>query len=239
MDHPFKPLIWKCFRDDVIALWIHSEKDANHYLNYLNTIDASGKIRFTMEIENENSLEFLDLRLKLKGYNKITLDVHSKPTNSFTYVDPKICYPSRNINKIPDGIALKLRCICDSDEKYEKSSNEYQNYVIARNYSPSLVAKQFQKVFQISRNNVPKPRNKVLSTDSAKFVTSYNPILPNINSLINKYLPILHADLDLKELFPKKSTTTVYRRQKRNLKEMLAPSSYPKSVNSQVSIITP
>ena len=61
MDHPFKPLIWKCFRDHVIALWIHSEKDANHYLNYLNTIDASGKIRFTMEIENENSLEFLDL----------------------------------------------------------------------------------------------------------------------------------------------------------------------------------
>ena len=93
MDHPFKPLIWKCFRDDVIALWIHSEKDANHYLNYLNTIDASGKIRFAMEIENENSLEFLDLRLKLKGYNKIALDVHSKPTNSFTYVDPKICYP--------------------------------------------------------------------------------------------------------------------------------------------------
>ena len=61
MDHPFKPFVWKCFRDDVIALWIQSEKDANHYLNYLNTIDASGKIRFTMEIENENSLEFLDL----------------------------------------------------------------------------------------------------------------------------------------------------------------------------------
>ena len=34
--------------------------------------------------------------------------------------------------------------------------------------------------------------------NSVEFVTSYNPILPNINSLINKYLPILHADLDLK-----------------------------------------
>ena len=52
MDHPFKPLIWNHFRDDVIALWIHSEEDANHYLNYLNTIDVSGKIRFTMETEN-------------------------------------------------------------------------------------------------------------------------------------------------------------------------------------------
>ena len=181
MDHPFKPLIWKRFRDDVIALWIHSNEDANHYLDYLNTIDASGKIRFTMETETENGLEFLDLRLKLKGCNKITVDVYSKPTNSFTYVDPKTCYPSRDINKIPEGIALRLRRICDSDEKYEKRSNEYQNYLIARNYSPSLVVKQFQNVPKISPDNAQKPRSKVLGTDSVKFVTSSNPILPSIN----------------------------------------------------------
>ena len=84
MDHPLKLLIWKRFRDDVNALWIHSEEDGNHYLKYLSTIDASGKIRFTMETENENGLEFLDFRLKLKGCNKITVDVHSKPTNGFT-----------------------------------------------------------------------------------------------------------------------------------------------------------
>ena len=48
----------------------------------------------------------------------------------------------------------------------------------------------------------------------------------------------MRADLNLKEIFRRKSITTVYKRQK-NLKEMLAPSSYPKSVNSQVNIITP
>ena len=56
----------------MVLLWIYSGEDANHYLDYLNTIDASGKIRFIMESENENCLEFLDLRLKLKGCNKIT-----------------------------------------------------------------------------------------------------------------------------------------------------------------------
>ena len=45
-----------------------------------------------------------------------------------------------------EGIALRLRRISDSHEKYEKRSNEYQNYHIATNYSPSLVAKKFQKV---------------------------------------------------------------------------------------------
>ena len=101
-DHPFKPLICNRFRDDVIALWIHSNEDANHYLDYFfNTIDVSGSIRFTIETETKNGLEFLHLRLKLKGCNKITVDVYSKPTNSFTYVDPNTCYPSRHTNKIP------------------------------------------------------------------------------------------------------------------------------------------
>ena len=45
----------------MIALWIHSNEDANHYLDYLNTIDASGKIRFTMETATENEFEFLAL----------------------------------------------------------------------------------------------------------------------------------------------------------------------------------
>ena len=129
-------LLWQCmirkqwtthsnlwFRN-VFALWIHSNEGANHYLDYLNIIDASGKTRFTMETEIENGLVFLDLRLKLKGCNKITVDLYLKPTNSLTYVDHKACYSSRNINKIHEGTALRLRRICDSDEKCEKRSNE-------------------------------------------------------------------------------------------------------------------
>ena len=78
---------------------------------------------------------------------------------------------------------------------------------------------------------------KVLRTNSTKFVI-YSPILSNINSMINNDLHIIHADFDLKETFPRKSITAVYRSQKK-IKEMLAPSSYPKSVDSQVNIITP
>ena len=70
MDHPFQTLIWKRFRYDVIALWIHSNEDANHYLDYHNIIDASGKVRFTMKTGNENGHKFLDLRLKLKDLRK-------------------------------------------------------------------------------------------------------------------------------------------------------------------------
>ena len=70
IDHSFKPLIWKCFRYDVIALWIHNDEDPNHYLDYPNTTDASGKIRFTVNTKNKNGFQFLDLRLKLKIVTK-------------------------------------------------------------------------------------------------------------------------------------------------------------------------
>ena len=48
------------------------------------------------------------------------VDIYLKPTNSFAHVDPKTCYTFRNINEIPEGIALRLRHICDSHENYEK-----------------------------------------------------------------------------------------------------------------------
>ena len=88
---PIQTFHLKTFYDDVIALWIHSNKDANHYLDYLNTINASGKIISATETKNENGLEFLNFRLKFKNCNKITVHIYSKPTNSFTYVDTKTC----------------------------------------------------------------------------------------------------------------------------------------------------
>ena len=94
----------------------------------MNSIYTSGKIKFTMSLANNNSiLEFLDLSLHINEHNKIGVDVYAKPTNSFTYILPSTCYPKKSINKVPKEIALRLRRICDSDEKVDIRSSEYQN----------------------------------------------------------------------------------------------------------------
>ena len=52
----------------------------------MNRIYQSKKIQFTMEVPKD-SLEFLDLKLMFdKESKKISVDVFSKATNSFTYV---------------------------------------------------------------------------------------------------------------------------------------------------------
>ena len=98
----------------------------------MNSIGTPGKIKVTKlkSVANESVPELLDLTLHINEQNNICVDVYVKATNSFTYVLPSTCYPKRNINNIPKSIALRLRRICNSDEKLDIRSDEYQNYLI-------------------------------------------------------------------------------------------------------------
>ena len=107
-----------------------------------------------------------------------------KPTNSFTYVLPSTCYPMKNINEVPQGIALRLRRICDTTEKYKSRADEYKNYLLARDYKPSLVDEQFKKISKISREDARKSKPKTNQVNKIKFVTKYNPRLPKIDGII-------------------------------------------------------
>ena len=90
-----KHKIWKRFRDDIFTLWEHGI-DTLPFLDYVNGMDTTGKIKFTMEIGGEIGFKFLDLKVKI-AEGKIRVDVYAKPTNSFSYTSPNTCYPKNNI----------------------------------------------------------------------------------------------------------------------------------------------
>ena len=201
------------------------------------SLDPMKKIQFTMKVADDSGLEFLDLLLKYdKVKCKISVDVYAKPTNSFTYVLPTTCYSKNSINKIPEGIALRLRRICDSDEKFEMRSKEYQKYLVTRDYSPSLVSEQFNKVKDLTRSEARQPKSKDKrrrgkqvgdDKDTFSLVTVYNPRLKDLNRTIQQFLPLLYSDPRMKNIFPEGSIKAYYKRGK-NLKEILSPSLYPK-----------
>ena len=114
-----KPSVWKRFRDDIFVLLEHGTASLFSFLDYLNTMDKTGKIKFTMKIAGDTGLEFLDLKLRISE-GKIRVDVYAKSTNSFSYTTPNTCYRKNNICNIPRGIALRLRRICDDDETFEQ-----------------------------------------------------------------------------------------------------------------------
>ena len=81
---------------------------------------------------NNDVLEFLDLKLTFdKECKYISVDIFAKATNSFTYVLPSSCFPKNSIENVPKGVALRLRRICDPDDKFEERSVQYQKYLVA------------------------------------------------------------------------------------------------------------
>ena len=65
LEYHLSPTMWKRFRDDVFVLWPHGRESLVSFLDYINTLDPTGKIKFTTEAaEPGNYLEFLDLKLK-------------------------------------------------------------------------------------------------------------------------------------------------------------------------------
>ena len=59
-------------------------------------------------------------------------------------------YRYKNRQNIPNGIALRLQRVSDTDEKYNHPSSEYQNYLIGRKCNPTLVKMQFGEVSRMT-----------------------------------------------------------------------------------------
>ena len=137
-------------------------------------------------------------------------------------------YPTKNINKVPQGIALRLRRICNATVSYESRADEYKDYLSARDYKLSLEDEQFKKIGQISREDARESKPKTNQVSKIKCVTKYNPMLPKIDVIFKKLISILHSDDALKTLFPKDCFSTIYKRNK-TLKEWIEPSIYLKN----------
>ena len=86
------PTTWKRF---------HGTDTLCSFLDYLNNVDKAGKTKVTMKIaDQEKGLEFLNLRVKFVDV-KLSVGVFAKPTNSFIYIKPSLCYPRKSINNVP------------------------------------------------------------------------------------------------------------------------------------------
>ena len=71
-----------------------------------------------------------------------------------------------------------------------------------------------------------------------KFIRTFNPASPSIEGLIKKHIHYLQSDEVLKKVFPNNKFSVIDKRNK-NLKEMVAPSLYPKStIKSNCTIVS-
>ena len=103
-------------------------------------------------------------------------------------------------------------------------SAEYQNYLIARDYKPGKVKKLFSNIKKVTIEEAGKPKLlKTTFSTSCNLITQYNPLLPNLKTIIRNHLPILYSNQKTLDIFPHNTVSVTYKRNK-NLREILSSS---------------
>ena len=77
-----KIIYWYRYVDDILLLYKGNKRQIENFYKYINTIHP--KLKFTLEIEHNNSINFLDLTIN-KTNNTHTYKIYRKPTTCLLY----------------------------------------------------------------------------------------------------------------------------------------------------------
>ena len=131
----YKPNLWLRYVDDTFSIWKHGRAKLQVFLTHLNSRRES--IKFTMEIESENSLPFLDVKVT-RDRNQVHTSVYRKPTHTDRYLN----YGSNHHPRIKSGIikclAHRARSVCSKDT-IRTELDHLQEVFESNAYPPSLV----------------------------------------------------------------------------------------------------
>ena len=78
------PSCWYRYVDDTFVIWPHGRDKLQDFLNHINGLHK--KIQFTMEIEKDGHLPFLDIDIYRKNDGSLGHKVYCKPTHTNLYL---------------------------------------------------------------------------------------------------------------------------------------------------------
>ena len=104
---------------------------------------------------------------------------------------------------------------------------KYKAYLLESRYAGDQIDGHFIKVAKLKRKDAMSNegcRKRGSGVKKINFVTTWDPMFPDINGALGKFQHILEEDDECRNLFPKGSFNVSYRRGHKNLKELIAPS---------------
>ena len=123
--------------------------------------------------------------------NDLNTNIHIKPTNIHQYVEYSSCHPKTCLNGIPFSQAKRYRRICSDVTDFNDSIVNLRKYFIDRNYPASVIDSAFDNVKNMSQSEALEPSVIAKDKNIVPFVIEYNPSLPNIGGIVNKYWDLL------------------------------------------------
>ena len=117
---------------------------------------------------------------------KVT-DLYIKPSDRNQYLLPSSCSPATCTENIPFILALRIVRVCAETESREFRFQELKEFLLERSYQPGLVDAAIDQARTIPRAKALLKVDKPTQPWRPISVVTYNPLLPNIQNIHNKY----------------------------------------------------
>ena len=135
-NNKFIPIFWKREIDDVYCLWQYGEENIGTFLDYLN--GCHPRIRWTIEVEKEGKLPFVDLNLCLRTF-RITAGIYRKGSHTLKYSTFSSNRPRAEQLGIIKSMLHRAHELCDEGEPLDTEKELLSNAFIANGYHPKDV----------------------------------------------------------------------------------------------------
>ncbi|XP_036322205.1 uncharacterized protein LOC118736225 [Rhagoletis pomonella] len=158
--------------DDIFA--ITNRNDVNTILETLNKYHP--KLQFTMEMEENASIPFLDVRIH-KNNNNIVLNWYSKPTSSGRLINYLSSQPRKY--KINTAKNLIHKILTISDQKFHEANIEKIHSILKSNNYPNHLIRELikQETMRIGNQQNKTPTTATANTPKKYYSVTYIPKL--------------------------------------------------------------
>ena len=139
------PKLWVRYVDDIFVVWQHSRTDLQEFLYHLNHRHPS--IKFTMEIEQDLSIPFLDVRITRTAEGKASHQVYRKPTHTDRYLNFKSFHHPSVLQSVSSTLIRRAHDISDEEHLQQELQHIKTALTSINGYPPRKV-----------KTSLPRPR---------------------------------------------------------------------------------
>lgn len=182
------------YLDDIWLLW---RRSWIHYVpiirEVMNSIDTSIKYTFESSEESpQNSVAYLDTKIKILDGGWVDIDIFSKKTDTFNYLPFNSAHPRHVVRNIPYCLARRIRGIVSDPLKVPIRMREMTIRLRDKGYPKKLIENAIEKAMLLTRDEIIKPSSGRTASHELQpdqkmkiyCVTTFDPAIRNPRELV-------------------------------------------------------
>lgn len=201
---------WYRYVDDILAFIDGSPPDIEQILDEMNLIHPA--IIFTVELENNNSINFLDLTIR-KTVNKLEFSIYRKPTQTDHLIPSSSSHPFQHKMAALYCYTNRLLNIPMSHSNFNKELNILKQLAFNNGYNPNIIHNIINKMnFKFRRRLAFNSHTSNIENLIYRSLPYHGSMSKNISSILLKKIPNLKISFKvhktIKSIFSKTKDTT-------------------------------